>query len=343
MTTTQQHPHPAAPRAASGAFASIFATGALAVAFAIALAVAGMASVHADTASAAVSLDFDFENGSADYNNGGWQNSGVWRNPGTKTNVQISDNGAGNNDYLTFSGQAAVIYDTTPADTTMGDIEVFKIAAGQTAVFTTEVQTTTTGTNKEFSFGFINTASSAAASGIGVGLYLNAGNDFLRYQIPRNNTIGWISALANSVGSTGIGDVNGATANTWFRLELTFANNATNTGATLTTNLYQISDFGGTVSATIHSGLSVVITYGTTGTGTDSIIDLNPADTGVSLFLFGQPESGTTFNFDNVKFFLDAVPGSIPEPETTAALVGGFFLVATALLCRRRGTSMTNY
>ncbi|WP_309385770.1 PEP-CTERM sorting domain-containing protein [Cerasicoccus frondis] len=270
----------------------------------------------------AADISVNFENGAADYDNGSPQTTGDFRDVSGGTNINLSSNASGNN-YLIFSnGTAATVYDSSPSSTDSADS--FAILGGQSATFVTEWESTTMDNNGSLTFGLWNSASTGVdvQPGIGIGIFLGSGNDIIRYQTAQNLQFNFFTNT-----TVGGGAIN-TDSDTFLRMELMFANNADNTGASLSTNVYEIDAFGGTVVRTIGENLTHSITFGT-GSGE---VDMDPANVGVSLFFTGGPSSGTTLYLDNIGF------STIPEPAS-AILLGSVGLLAGLVYSRRRNLS----
>jgi len=291
-------------------------------AFALSLAAVAACGAHAQA------VNVTFENGSADYDNStGTQTTGVFKDVNGNSSLNLSANGAGN-DYLAFSGQASAVYDTSPSGN-LDAANAFKIGAGQSAVLTVEAQSTTTDASGRFTVGLWNPTDAGTKNdgnnrGVGLSFYLaaNASDQYAYYAMKNTG----FDTGAN-IGSSTFASLNDS-ANTWFRLVITFTNNATNTGATLSADIYKIDGFGGSVVSTVATDYTQTITYGT-GQADTSKINLNPASTGLGLFLFAG-QTGTNFYMDNLSFTV------IPEPSAAALVAGAAGLLLVARHRRRR-------
>lgn len=280
-------------------------------------------------ASPALALTVDFEGGSSAYDNAVGQTTGLFRDTSGNGQVNLSSNGSGN-DYLVLSGTGtgATVYDTTPSNATAGTASTFLIGAGQSATYSVEVQSTTNALNGGFAMGFYNPNSAAGFGGYGFTFYLNAGaGDPYNYQTARNSSFNFFYSAPGT--NINLNDV----PNNIFRIEITFTNNEANTGATLSTNIHKLSDFGGSIVSTLVSGVTQSITYGIADTSTNAqkeTLNFDPANTGLGIYLGGNPQN-QTLNIDNLGFTVSTVP----EPASASALLGASALLLVGARRRR--------
>jgi hypothetical protein len=272
----------------------------------------------------------NFEGDTADYDNStSTQSNGVFRDVSGNSQLNISANGAGN-DYLVLSGSGtgATVYDTTPSNSTAGTASTFIVGAGQTLTYTVEFQSVAADTTRVIGIGLYNPNASTGFTGYGFNIFLNTGtNDLYYYQTARNTQYNFF------FNGTSTGQNFNDAAGSAYRVELTFANNGSNTGATFTTNIYQLDALGGSVTSTVVSNATKAITYGVaadTNVNTEKeTLNFDPAGTGLGFYLTGNPNGGS-LNIDNISVSV------IPEPSAFGFMGGAAAMMLSMIRRRRR-------
>jgi len=267
----------------------------------------------------------DFESGSSDYDNNGSQTTGKFRDTQDGADINISDNGAGN-DYLQFGDDATTVYDTSPSDPANADL--FLVPAGETATlkmdFTVEVPT---GRVKP-RMGLFDPDASGTPLGLALVFNPRGGNNSNEEGLQLQEITDDSGTFGSTVAAT-VNDRITGSATVTYQFELVFENNGSNSGATVTGRMFELDELEGTVGSqvefidgeTTDDQVQAVIAYGT-DTGE---FDLDPASNGLGILLHFD-HNGGSLRVDNLDLSVT------PEPATLAILgLGG-----VGLLLRRR-------